>query len=196
MLKIQKNSNSYRISYSITVNGITRNVSSIKFYDENGVVVEENDGNLIRLNSNNEPLYAIGLDTDKEIKLKRKLNFDGEVFVMLHDKMFEKYWELYIPNELAGFKKTDRYLWENEFIVTVIDKYESETLNAEIEVYRHDLEVDKKLIELRADFAEIKGSYDLTIDRDITEDLKKLMKLKRDYDKELNRVRGLDLSKL
>ena len=186
----------YRTSYVINMNGTRRDVSAIRFYDKDGVILENDSGTLSRQGKQDEPLARVDIDTDKEIKLKRKLKFDGEVFVMTEDGTFEKKWILYIPNEIAGFKKTKRYLRLIPMMQTVVDVWTSEALNAEIEVYRNDLKVDEKLNILRRDFEAIKRSYDLTIDEDITDDLKKLIKLKKDYDKELERVKNLDLSKL
>ena len=195
MITLRRGS-AYRTSYVINMNGTRRDVSTIRFYDKDGVILENDSGTLSRQGKQDEPLVRVDIDTDKEIKLKRKLKFDGEVFVMTEDGTFEKKWILYIPNEIAGFKKTKRYLRLTPMIQTVVDVWTSEALNAEIEVYRNDLRVDEKLNILRRDFEAIKRSYDLTIDEDITDDLKKLIKLKKDYDKELERVKNLDLSKL
>ena len=195
MITLRRGS-AYRTPYVINMNGTRRDVSAIRFYDKDGVILENDSGALSRQGKQDEPLARVDIDTDKEIKLKRKLKFDGEVFVMTEDGTFEKKWILYIPNEIAGFKKTKRYLRLIPMMQTVVDVWTSEALNAEIEVYRNDLRVDEKLNILRRDFEAIKRSYDLTIDEDITDDLKKLIKLKKDYDKELERVKNLDLSKL
>lgn len=100
-MKVGKTAVWYNPWYAVVGNG-NRSVKlgDIRFYDDNGVVCDTGRGWI-------EGLDGIDLPTDS-IKLRRKVNFDGEVFVVTdpNTPCYEdtKNYILYIPAKMCGVK--------------------------------------------------------------------------------------------
>lgn len=87
--------------YGITVNDKSYFLDNIHFYENDSVIVSTGSGWLQK--SEYSDIDEIELPID-EIKLKRKVKFDGTVFVILNRENYsrETRAELYIPTELLG----------------------------------------------------------------------------------------------
>ena len=100
-MKITRASSFYR-PYYVLVNYKWYKVNKINFYEKDSILVSSNSGWLE--NSNGGDITELELPVD-EIKLKRKENFDGSVFVISRGK--ESYGndvlaDLYIPAEMLN----------------------------------------------------------------------------------------------
>lgn len=97
---IGRDSSFYR-PYIIEVNGKDYYVDNIVMYDSDGIMCQTGCGWFEKGISND--ITEIELDTDA-IKLRRKEKFDGEVFVTLHKKSYEKksVATLYIPADMLN----------------------------------------------------------------------------------------------
>lgn len=194
-MKIQRGADWYK-PYTIEKNGISRDVVDIVIYEINGKeIVRSGMGYLSDIVTGVTALKEIEIPTDKDIKLKRKKRFDGEVFVVTKEESFSNKlsWVLYIPNELVKFKRVSRQIK----LQTVVDRWESKVLGATIEVYRHDFGVFEKTQQLKKRFEEIRNGYHFRIEQeDIEEQLELLGDLQRQYKKELQRIESIDLEKL
>lgn len=102
-MKISRYSSCYR-PYRVVVNYNEYKVGNIHFYENDSVLVSTDEGWLSRGNSGytGDDLTSIEIPVD-EIKMKRKLKFDGTVFVMTRKDCFgDTVADLYIPAEMLG----------------------------------------------------------------------------------------------
>lgn len=100
-MKIGRVNNWYR-PYYVLVNNKWYQVNKIKFYKDDAILVESQSGWLE--NGKGGDLQEIELPI-KEIKLKRKENLDGSVFIVSKGKEFcgkEIIADLYIPADMVG----------------------------------------------------------------------------------------------
>lgn len=97
-MKIGRSANWYR-PYSITVNGKSYNTEKIHFYNEDSILVSSRSGWLE--NSNGIDITELDLPVE-EIKLRRKVKFDGTVFAIVHKESYgnDTVADLYIPADM------------------------------------------------------------------------------------------------
>lgn len=143
-MKIGRTSVWYR-PYGVSVNNKGYYVNSICFYENDSILVSTNFGWLQTGKYNND-IDSIELPVE-EIKLKRKVKFDGSVFVTLGKDIFgETTATLYIPAEMLNvhFAENKKYNDHVEAIykgdcdiyISTIIKW----LNAELHVIRDEYE--------------------------------------------------------
>lgn len=181
----------------LNVSGWNRRVTSINIYNECGVLLEMDCG--FFKNKNNETLRHVDLDTEKEVKLKRKLRFDGNVFVMTKDGYSEKMWELFIPNELIEFEFVERKLLRSLSTFMVVDKYKSDKIGAVYLDHKPEIDIDKKLYELQQELQSLKQNVSFHKDKTSKELLANIDRMREivfEYDEEVERIKNLDLHKL
>jgi hypothetical protein len=175
--------------YSVVVNNKGYYLSNIHFYNESGVVVSSDWGWLERKNGTD--IKSIELPV-KEIKLRRKLKFDGVVFAMLHKDLYEIKAELYIPCDMFGIRftcnKLDKGIWQ------VRKVYDGEH---EIHIEQYVFSVDGKLIDIRDEYDKLYKdceSYNFISNSDkVVLNLDKMRELAEDYKTELARLNSLTI---
>lgn len=192
MLKITRGNKFYR-PYITNVNNVERYVAKIYIYDKEDIILKVNNGWLE--NKDGRDISTLELNTDKEIVLRRKEKFDGEIYIMSIVSPYkdEKQCILYIPNELLQFKKVKRYL---NFNYTVVDVWESDMIQAKYEVWRNDFELNDKLYELDKQFRETKEDYNFNIKNDITSYLNKFKTLQKEYNNHIEWIKSIDIEEL
>lgn len=190
MIELKRDNEYYR-PYVTNVNNVKRFIDKIYIYDESGVILKINQGWL----ENGQGQDISKIELEGELLLRRKENFDGKCYIMNTKSNYrdEKRCILYIPNNLVGFEKTNRYL---NFNYTVIDVWESEIIGAKYEVWRHDFGLNDKLYELRREFDDVKKQYDFKIDSNIDPFIAKLKELKKEYEEEIKQIQAIDINKL
>ena len=192
MLNITRGNQFYR-PYITNVNGIERYVDRIYIYNNEGVILKINQGWL--QDKQGKDITNLELNTDKEIILRRKEKFDGEIYIMNTVSPYkgEKRCVIYIPNDLAGFKKVKRYL---NFNYTVVDVWESDILNSRHQVWRNEFKLNDKLYELEKQFNELKKDYNFKISNNIDVYIEKFKKLKKEYDSHIEWIKSLNINEL
>lgn len=94
--------NTWHRPYYVLVNNKWYQVDKIKFYKDNEIIVESNSGWLEKISGGD--IKEIELPTE-EIKLKRKENLDGKVFIISRGKEWcgnETMADLFIPADMLG----------------------------------------------------------------------------------------------
>lgn len=182
--------------YKVYVNDTKREVKNIHLYDEKGIVLsigqgwieEKTDTGSVR------DITSFSLGEVEEIKLKRKVKFDGTVFVIsVKEPYSENPCELYIPNSMVNFKRTGRKMWN----WIIVDTWESEDLGAICDKYRHEIGLNKKLREIEKKFTEVKEGHGLRIENEnVLSFIKLLQQLEEEYDEEIERLKKLNLDEI
>ena len=189
MITIKREASWYR-PYAIQ----GRTVRKIHMYNKEGIVLTIDSGWFEVKGYGDVEQFTLGTD---EIKLRRKENFnEKEVFIISVKPEYsnEKSCELYIHNDLIGFKKTDRKM---NFDFRVIDIWEAESIGAYHQEYRHDIKTNEGIKKLERDFAEIKKKYEFNVTKDeVDEELKRLIEIRAEWKKEKERLEKLDINKL
>lgn len=183
--------------YMLDVSGWRREVFEIHVYDKDGVMFTTNSGYFE--DDDGEVIDEIWLNTDKDIKLKRKLKFDGDVFVMTKDKYREKYWSLYIPNKLLNFESQGRILLEFYSSFSVSEKYVSDKIDASYLQNLPGIKLNGKLNKIFYEFNSLKEKIDIAKKSEVQTLLNKLdllKKLAKKHEKERERILSLDLESL
>lgn len=181
----------------LDVSGWRREVFEIHVYDKDGVMFTTNSGYFE--DDDGEVIDEIWLNTDKDIKLKRKLKFDGDVFVMTKDKYREKYWSLYIPNKLLNFESQGRILLEFYSSFSVSEKYVSDKIDASYLQNLPGIKLNGKLNKIFYEFNSLKEKIDIAKKSEVQTLLNKLdllKKLAKKHEKERERILSLDLESL
>lgn len=187
---------SYLMMYSAEVNGKWHSLNRIVIYEGNNIIAQTAGGWFEPLPPRRR-LNGIEIDTDKILK-RLVEKFDGKVFI-IKDKT---YWDnarnpqyiLYIPNELAEFRRVSRFM---SFHHVVCDRYESEKLEARIDYYRPELKVNEQLTRFREEFNKLKDSHSFAIDnRQLNDMIDVLDSLHELYQEEVKRLENMDLSDL
>lgn len=192
MLNITRGNSFYR-PYITNVNNVTRYVDKIYIYNNEGIILKINQGWIE--NKQGRDISNLELNTDKEIILRRKEKFDGEIYIMNVNSPYkgEKRCILYIPNELVQFKKVKRYL---NFNYTVVDVWESDLLDAKHEVWRNEFKLNSKLYELETRFKELKEDHQFKLSNNIDDYIKKIKELKKEYDAHIEWIKSLNIDEL
>ena len=121
-MKIGRTSNWYR-PYAITVNNKAYKIHQIHFYNTEGIVVSSNSG---WLETKQGDIREIELPIE-ELKLKRKVKFDGTVFVISKGKEWcgsDIEADLYIPADMLNIHFVEHKLMYSNSQVRAI--YEGE----------------------------------------------------------------------
>lgn len=192
MLEITRGNMFYR-PYVTHINNVERYVDKIYIYNNEGIILKINQGWLE--DKQGKDIINLELNTDKKIILRRKEKFDGEIYIINTDSQYkgEKRCILYIPNDLVQFKKVKRYL---NFNYTIVDVWESDSLNAKYEVWRNDLKLNNKLKELEKQFKELKENYEFKLNNDINVYIEKIKELKKEYDNHIKYIESLNINEL
>jgi len=192
MLNITRGNKIYR-PYLININNIERYVDKIYVYDKEGIILKIEQGWLE--DKRGKDITNLELNTDKEIILRRKEKFDGEIYIMntVSPYKAEKRCILYIPNDLVQFKKVKRYL---NFNYTVVDVWESNLINAKYEVWRNEFKLNNKLKELEKQFDELKKDYNFKLNKNINDYIEKIKELKKEYDAYIEWIKSLNINEL
>ena len=146
-MKVGRVSNFYNPWYAVVGNG-NRGVklSNIRFYNDNGVVCETGRGWI-------EGLEGIDLPTDS-IKLRRKRNFDGEVFVIAdpNTPCYEdtKNYILYISAEMFDIHHVG-----NKLISGIWQVYSVFEGDNGIHIEQYIKSIDGKLCEIRSRYKKV-----------------------------------------
>ncbi len=192
MLKVTRGNQFYR-PYVTNVNDVLRYVDKIYIYNNEGVILQINQGWL--QNKQGKDITNLELNTDKKIILRRKEKFDGEIYIMITASTYksEKRCILYIPNNLTQFKKVKRYL---NFNYTIVDVWESNLINAKYEVWRNEFKLNNKLYELEKQFKELKADYNFKLNGNIDVYIEKFKELKKEYDNHIKYIESLNINEL
>lgn len=192
MLKITRGNQFYR-PYVTNVNNVVRYVDKIYIYNNEGVILKINQGWIE--NKEGRDISTLELNTNKEIILRRKEKFDGEIYIMNTSSPYkgERRCILYIPNDLVGFKKVKRYL---NFNYTVVDVWESNLINSKHQVWRNEFKLNDKLYELEKQFKELKEDYNFKLSNDINVYIEKIKELKKEYDNHIKYIESLNINEL
>lgn len=186
--------------YYVTANNKEYKLEKINFYEDNKILVSVNDGWLqkVRFETTDdvitEDIASLELPID-EIKVRRKENFDGSVFIVSQGK------ELY-GNDLTAALYIPTDMFEIRFVENII-KYKTQirgiykgTNDIYIDVYIKS--IDGELHKIRAQYDEVYKAcdgYNLGFHTEnILENLEKLKDLATQYIEEKKRIESLTIN--
>lgn len=178
--------------YNVRVNARFYYLDDIVLYDENGKVCNTGSGWFERKGGYPKDITSIEIDTDK-IYLRRKENFDGKVFAMLHkDFIGETRATLYIPADMLGVSFSE-YGYDNS-LYHVYAVYEG---SSGIYIKSYIGNCDGKIDELNNRFnecAKVMTSYSLRYNtHDVISAASEIAKIAKEYAEETERLRSLSL---
>lgn len=191
-MKISRYSNCWRY-YAAPVNNTVYHVDNILFYENDSVLVSTDQGWLSRgsIGYSGDDITSIEIPVD-EIKLKRKLKFDGTVFVMTRKDYFgDTVADLYIPAEMLGVHFVEHKIQYGQ--VRAIYKGDQEIC---ISSFVKSLEDEMRAI--RNEYEEIYKQVrdtDLSVRKseDVLADIDELKELAEKYINERKRVKALTI---
>ena len=183
--------NTWHRPYYVLVNNKWYQVDKIKFYKDNEILVESNSG---WLETENGDLKEVELPTE-EIKLKRKENLDGKVFIISKGKEWcgnDTIADLYIPADMLGvhfvrheiaYKTQVRAIFEGEQGI-YISKY-VKSLDSELYVIRGQYEEVYKRVS--------DTCLSVYKEEDVLADIDKLKELAEKFKAERKRIHSLTI---
>lgn len=189
-MKVGRYSDCWR-QYGIVVNGKDYEVNNIRFYDESGVIVSSGNG-WLQTGKYGGDIKEIDIPTE-EIKLRRKENFDGQVFVIIHREQFanESVAELYIPAEMF-----DIHFVENTYVSSIRQVYKVYKGSNGIYIEQYVKSVDGNLREIRRMYDEVHkslSSFNFSVNDNMLESIDKLKALAEAFIAERDRLDNLTI---
>lgn len=149
-MKIGRGTNWYR-PYSVTVNNKYYKIAKIHFYNTEGIVVSSNSG---WLETKQSDIKEIELPIE-ELKLKRKIKFDGTVFIVSKGREAD----LYIPADMLNIHFVEHKIMYSTQVRAI---YEGEQ---GIYITSYVKSLNEGLMSIRAEYEEI---YKRVTDSDLS----------------------------
>lgn len=188
------------LGYIATVNNKKYYAHNIYFYKDNEVCLHCEYHNLVCY-TDEKMEHSYSIDEFelpiKEIKLRRKVKFDGEVFIISKGNSYGYlHCDIYIPSDMLDIQFEKRFLTEDKEEIKAIYKSSS---NFYIEIYEKFIKryVYDKLKDIEDQFGEISccvNRYDLRKSpKDILEKLDKLNSIAKSYIEEKERIDNLTI---
>lgn len=119
-MKLKRGTSWYR-PYYVTANNKGYKVNTIKFYKDNEIIVSSNSGWLE--NKNDMDIVEIVLPVEK-VKVRRKVKFDGGVFIISLGKEYygnETLADVYIPADMLGVRFVGHKIMYNSQVRAVFE---------------------------------------------------------------------------
>lgn len=191
---LQRKAEWYR-PYYVIAGGREYKIERIHFYNENSVIVSSNSGWLESENGKDiEQLYI----PVSEIKIKRKVAFNGEIFVISQGK--ESYGddilaELYIPAEMFNVHFVKNEIFYNSQVRSI---YKGNIGDTDIYITSFIKSIDEELHNIRTQYDElykkVSGVY-LSIhdSKDVLADIDNLKEMAEKYYTERKRIQSLKI---
>ena len=188
---LKRKSNWYR-PYYIIASGREYKLERINFYKDGKILVSTDSGYLV--NEIGKDIGGIELPVD-EIKVKRKVDFNGEIFAISNGKEWygdDLIAELYIPAEMFNIHFVENVIKYN----TQVRAIYKGTNDIYIETYIKS--IDGELNSIRTQYEEIYkrvSDIDLSIHKaeDVLADIDKLKKLAENFIAERKRIHNLTI---
>ena len=177
--------------YYVVASGRGYRVENIHFYKDNSILVSTNHGWLEKQNGVDIDSIEIPVD---EIKVKKKENFDGKVFVISKGKESysnELLCELYIPADMLGIHFVENKI---EYKTQVRAIYKGVN---DIRISAYVKSIDEKLNEIRNQYEQLHKECDgynlYSHMENILDKLDKMKELAKQYIEEKNRINNLTI---
>lgn len=188
---LKRKSNWYR-PYYIIASGREYKLERINFYKDGKILVSTDSGYLV--NEIGKDIGGIELPVD-EIKVKRKVDFNGEIFAISNGKEWygdDLIAELYIPAKMFNIHFVENVIKYN----TQVRAIYKGTNDIYIETYIKS--IDGELNSIRTQYEEIYkrvSDIDLSIHKaeDVLADIDKLKKLAENFIAERKRIHNLTI---
>jgi hypothetical protein len=188
-MKIGRETNWYR-PYAVSVNSKAYKIRKIHFYNTEGIVVSSNSG---WLETKQSDIKEVELPIE-ELKLKRKVKFDGTVFIISKGREpygYDTEADLYIPADMLNIHFVEHKIMYSTQIRAI---YEGEQ-GIYIATYVKCL--DEDLRSIRAEYEEVYKRVtdsDLSIKGDgVLADIDKLKELAEEFIAERKRIHSLTI---
>ena len=190
-MKLTRGTSWYR-PYYVTANNKGYKVNTIKFYKDNEILVSNNNGWLE--NKNNMDITEIVLPVE-EVKVRRKVKFDGEVFIISlgkEDYGNETVADVYIPADMLGIHFVEHKIRYNSQVIAVFEGEQGiyiasyiKSLNEHLNTIRNEYEETYKRV----------SDTDLSIHKaeDVLDDIDRLKKLAEEFIAERKRIHHLTI---
>ena len=190
-MKLARNRNWYR-PYYVTANNKEYKVNTIKFYKDSEVIVSSNSGWLE--NKNGMDITEIVLPVE-EAKVRRKVKFDGEVFIISlgkEDYGNETIADVYIPADMLGIHFVEHKIMYNSQVRAIFEGEQGIYIASYVKsLYEH-------LYAIRDEYEETYkrvSDTDLSIRKaeDVLSDIDILKKLAEEFIAERKRIYNLTI---
>lgn len=188
---VKRKANWYR-PYYIVASGRVYKLERIHFYKDNKILVSTNSGWLEK--QNGEDIENLELPID-EIKVKRKENFNGEIFAISKGK--EDYGndllaELYIPADMFDIHFVEHKIMYNSQVRAIFEGEQGIYINSYVK------SLDGHLNAIRDEYEEIYkrvSDTDLSIHKaeNVLADIDRLKKLAEEFVAERKRIHDLTI---
>lgn len=195
-MKIGQSNGLYR-PYSVYASGKWHTISNIHFYEGDSILVSTGEGWLSSKTNSfsyNKDIESVELPVE-EIKTKRKLKFDGTVFIMKVKDPIGYYdtikTELYIPADMLGIHFVEHKICGN-WVYAVYEGEHDIRINHIVKFLDRDMHrIEKEYEELHKKV----DRYDMTIrnSEDILANIDRLREIALEYYAERERVRNLTI---
>lgn len=178
--------------YYMVASGREYKIERIHFYKDNAILVSTNNGWLEK--QNGEDIESLELPID-EIKVKRKENFNGEIFAISKGK--ESYGvdllaELYIPADMFGIHFVEHKIMYNSQVRAIFEGEQGIYITSYVK------SLDGHLNAIRNEYEEtykrVSDTY-LSIHKaeNVLADIDRLKKLAEEFIAERKRIHGLTI---
>lgn len=178
--------------YYMVASGREYKIERIHFYKDNAILVSTNSGWLEK--QNGEDIESLELPID-EIKVKRKENFNGEIFAISKGK--ESYGvdllaELYIPADMFGIHFVEHKIMYNSQVRAIFEGEQGIYITSYVK------SLDGHLNAIRNEYEEtykrVNDTY-LSIHKaeNVLADIDRLKKLAEEFIAERKRIHGLTI---
>ena len=178
--------------YYVTANNKGYKVNTIKFYKDNEIIVSSNSGWLE--NKNNMDIIEIVLPVE-EVKVRRKVKFDGEVFIISlgkEDHGNETIADVYIPADMLDIHFVEHKIMYNSQVRAVFEGEQGIYITSYVK------SLDGCLNAIRNEYEETYkrvSDTDLSINKaeDVLADIDRLKKLAEEFITERKRIHDLTI---
>ena len=187
---IGRGANWYR-PYRVGTNNTVYTLDKIHFYKDDKIMVTYNYGWFS--NKNDGDITNIELPVE-EIKLKRKIKFDGTVFIMSKGKDWsgELKAELYIPADMLNIHFVENEIINNKYVNAIYEGEQNIYISVCIKM------LDRELYAIRDEYEKIYRRIDdsclAVYDSDkVLADIDRLKEIAEKYIAERKRIKGLTI---
>lgn len=188
-MKIGREVNWYR-PYAVTVNNKKYKISKIHFYNAEGIVVSSNSG---WLESTKGDIGEVELPIE-ELKLKRKVKFDGTVFAISKGKEWcgsDIEADLYIPADMLGVHFVEHKIMYSTQVRAIYEGEQGIYITSYVKSF------NEGLMSIREEYEKVYKRVtdsDLSIKGDgILADIDKLKELAEEFIAERKRINNLTI---
>lgn len=189
-MKIGRTTNWYR-PYAVIVNNKAYKIHQIHFYNTEGIVVSSNSG---WLETKQSDISEIKLPIE-ELKLKRKVKFDGTVFVISKGKEFcgsDIEADLYIPADMLNIHFVEHKIMYSTQVRAIYEGEQGIYIASYVKC------LNDGLMSIRAEYEKV---YKRVTDSDLSikgngvlADIDKLKELAEEFIAERNRIHNLTIN--